>query len=100
MGQNRNMPIFYLEPKSGHTSDPTWATTSLREGGWVKADSEADARRRIELATLQMADVRPGLKIRPSPWLDPALTSFMPNDHGPDVPEGKIVTRSGRSIDC
>jgi hypothetical protein len=47
------MPIFYLEPKDGVTSDPRWAATSLREGCWIDASTESDARRRDAMVDIR-----------------------------------------------
>jgi hypothetical protein len=48
------MPFFYLEPKNGDTSDPSWEASYLREGCWTEAVTEELARRRIESASLKM----------------------------------------------
>ena len=95
------MRTFYLEPKDGDTSDPNWAATSLKEGCWVKAESESNARRLVELAGLKTMEIRPGqMIILHSPWLDPELTSCEPTDAGPDIIEGVILPKSARPIDA
>ena len=63
------MPIFYLEPKDGVTSDPRWSATNLREGCWIDASTEGDARQAVGVYTA-MRDVRFGEKMFVSPWYD------------------------------
>ena len=92
------MPIFYLEPRDGATSDPRWEATYLKEGCWIEAGSEADARSAVALATLQFTDVRPGQKTTVSPWYDLSLTDCRPDKPSIQVPEGIIVTVTGRTI--
>jgi hypothetical protein len=92
------MPIFYLEPRDGVTSDLRWEATTLREGCWTDAGSEADARQAVALLTIQMIDFRPGEKTLISPWYDPALTDCRPDKPPLQVPEGIIVTVTGRTI--
>jgi hypothetical protein len=92
------MPIFYLEPKDGVTSSLRWEATTLREGCWIVAESEADARAAVALFTIQFVEVRPGEKTLESPWPDPALTDCSPANPPIQVPEGIIVTVTGRTI--
>jgi len=91
------MPIFYLEPKYEVTSDPRWSATNLREGCWIDASTEGDARQAVGVYTA-MRDVRLGEKMFVSPWYDPTLTDCRHDEPSTQVPEGIIVTLSGRTI--
>jgi hypothetical protein len=95
------MPIFYLEPKSGNVSAPNWAATSLKEGCWVIAESEADARKRVNLATSRLVSPVPAHSTRlplHSPWTDRELTDCRPDNARPDIVAGEIRTNSGKTI--
>ncbi len=95
------MPIFYLEPKNGDTSDQSWEATSLQEGCWTEAETELVARDRVAGATLQMMDVRPGQPLNVhSPWIQPRLTDCRPDKPPRDIPAGKILTKSGKVLDA
>jgi hypothetical protein len=52
------MPTFYLEPKNGDISDPSWEASYLKEGCWVEAKTEELARSHVEGATLRMLDMK------------------------------------------
>jgi hypothetical protein len=94
------MPIFYLEPKDGDTSDHNWQASYLREGCWVEAETEAAARLRVTGATLKMVDAKFGHPMRASsPWEQTALTTCRPDKPSKDVPPGKIMTKSGKILD-
>jgi len=93
------MPVYYLEPKNGDTSDPSWEACYLREGCWVEAESEAQARLRIEGATLKMRDVIPGRKIVFPPWQQTGLVTCREDKPPRDIPAGKVLTKSGRLLD-
>ena len=90
------MPKFYLEPKNGDTRAPSWAMTFIREGCWVIANSEDDARELVAQTAFQFVAPQPGRKNERSPWFDPNLADCRRDDAGPEVQEGEIVTRSGR----
>jgi hypothetical protein len=45
------MQVYRLGPKSGDTSDRNWEATTLNNKCWVLAESEADARQKVALAT-------------------------------------------------
>ena len=92
------MQIFYLEPKDGDTSSPRWATSTLQEGCWVLARSEEHARQFVGQATVKMVDMKPGEPILYSPWPDSSLVECRPDNPGLDIPEGIIVTVSGKTI--
>ena len=46
------MQVYRLGPKSGDTSDRNWEATTLNNKCWVLAESEADARQKVALATV------------------------------------------------
>jgi len=100
------MPIFYLAPREGQSNDPRWAATSLREGCWVAARSGYAARLKVGMATLKEECwiVAPRRRMsrdqekRYSPWLNAPLTECRPANPPIDVPEGIIVTVSGKPI--
>jgi hypothetical protein len=92
------MPIFYLEPKEGVTSDPRWAATSLREGCWIDASTESDARQAVGIYTTRAAHPGPGQKTLISPWHDPALTHCRPGNSVGHVLDRIILTVNGRII--
>src|SRR5258707_9778281 len=45
------MQVYRLGPKSGDTSDRNWEATTLKNKCWVLAESEANARQKVALAT-------------------------------------------------
>jgi hypothetical protein len=105
------MPIFYLEPREDQRNHPRWAATSLREGCWVAARSGYAARLKVGMATLKERCwvVAPNgyedrrrmsrdQEKRYSPWLNAHLTDCRPETPPIDVPEGVIVTVSGKTI--
>jgi hypothetical protein len=100
------MPIFYLEPREGQSNHPRWAATSLREGCWVAARSGYAARLKVGMATLKEECwvVAPRRRMsrdqekRYSPWLNAHLTDCRLDNPPIDVPEGIIVTVSGKTI--
>ena len=100
------MPIFYLAPREGQSNDPRWAATSLREGCWVAARSGYAARLKVGMATLKEECwiVAPRRRMsrdqekRYSPWLNAHLTECRPDNPPIDVPEGIILTVSGKTI--
>jgi hypothetical protein len=93
------MPIFYVEPKDGDTSDPSWATTYIHEGVWLSAHDPDHARMIMQGSTLKMTDVHPGKKILTSPWLNGHLTICKADSLPRAIPKGKILTKSGKLID-
>jgi hypothetical protein len=93
------MPTFYLEPKDDDLSAPEWDTTSVKEGVWVTADDENHARMIMQLATPAMIDQGQGHKVVFSPWLNPELTTCVPENPPEPLPNDKIRTTSGKLID-
>jgi hypothetical protein len=91
------MPLFYLEPKDDDISDPRWATTTLKEGCWVAAPTEAVARLIVQQATIKLLDLQPD-ELLYSPWLDEQLTDCRPDSSALAIPHGSIVTVSGKTI--
>jgi hypothetical protein len=95
------MPIFYLEPRGGDTSDRSWEATYLREGCWTEAKTELVAREKVAGATLQMMDVRRGQPLKVySPWTQPRLTDCRQEKPPRDIPAGKVLTKSGKILDA
>jgi hypothetical protein len=94
------MPIFYLEPKDGNVSDPSWEASYLKEGCWVEARTEELARHKVEGATLRMLDVKPGRPVVFPPWTQPRLTDCKPDEPPRDIPAGKVLTESGQLLDA
>jgi hypothetical protein len=87
------MPIFYLEPRGGDTSDRSWESTCLREGCW--------AREKVAGATLKMVDVQSGKRTQSySPWVQPRLTDCTPDTPSRAVPAGKVLTKSVKIFDA
>lgn len=90
------MTIFYLEPTNDSTSDPSWATSHLKEGCWVVAQSEKGARRKVEGATTKVVHYSPGeTKLLFSPWLDWRLTTCRVDKPAHNIPSDQIILKSG-----
>jgi hypothetical protein len=95
------MPIFYLEPRGGDTSDRSWEATYLREGCWTEAKTELVAREKVAGATVKIVDVKPGKRMKSySPWVQPRLTDCTPDTPSRAVPAGKVLTKSGKIFDA
>lgn len=92
------MPIFFLEPRDDATGDPRWEATTLKEGCWVLADTEADARDDVSRITLSVTTVGPGMPSLQAPWLDKRLVDCQQTDPGLDMRKGIIVTRGGKTL--
>ena len=92
------MPVFYLEPKARDVSDPRWDATALREGCWVQAETEDHARQEVDQRTHTMIVRRPGWPLLFSPWRDPKLTDCRPDAPDLEVPEGIVITASGKTF--
>ena len=90
------MQIYRLDPVAGRLSDLRWAATDLKDGCWVKALSQDDARERVTLATV-VARTPPGADKLLSPWLDPHFTECAPDSPGVYVPDGIVVSVHGRT---
>jgi hypothetical protein len=95
------MPVFYLEPKNGDTTDPSWEASYLKEGCWTEAATEQLARRQVEGATLKVLSRKPHepMNIFP-PWTQPRLTDCRPDKPPRDIPVGKVLTKSGKILDA
>jgi hypothetical protein len=92
------MPTFHLEPKDGQTTDPRWQATSLREACWINAPSPHIARLRVEVATVRFLDHDTYKVELFSPWIDADLTDCSPGNAPGDLPDGIILTASGKRI--
>jgi hypothetical protein len=92
------MPIFYLAPREESSADPRWEATSLKEGCWVEARTAEEARLKVEMATIAMVDFVPGRPKLYSPWRDQTLTDCRSDNPSLEIPEGAIVTVTGRTI--
>ena len=87
--------VYRLDPTEEGRSDPRWAATSLKEGCWVRAESEALARKTVEVATISIAA---GQSLY-SPWIDPELTSCDVDSAPPgNIPPGVVLTEGGRTF--
>jgi hypothetical protein len=94
------MPVFYLEPKDGDISDPSWQATYLDEGCWIDAETEASARARVEAATLRLVDRKLDQpKILP-PWQNSLLVDCFVQSQPRKVPMGKIMLMNGETFDA
>ena len=67
------MPIYYLEPKEGDTSDERWEASSLKEGRWTVADTEDLARRQVGQATFEAVSPNLDGSLVYSPWMQKRL---------------------------
>lgn len=105
------MPIFYLEPLHEGTNHQRWAASSLREACWVVAPNSYRARIKVGTATVTEGcwvvapedagdwhHMSPEQKNRLSPWMNAYLTDCRADNPPVDVPEGVIVTVSGKLI--
>jgi hypothetical protein len=97
------MKVFCLWPFAGKEKDRAWQASILPPTRcWVRASSPAQARERLQMATLIATKVEKSGPIRPvvtSPWVDPALTECVEDEPGFSVPAGIIVTAGGRTLD-
>jgi hypothetical protein len=64
----------------------------------VQAQSEGHARGLVQTATQQLMDHKPGKPILYPPWIDGSLVTCRIDVDGKEVPEGVILTVSGRTI--
>jgi hypothetical protein len=78
-------------------NDPRWTATELKDGCWVRALSQDDARERVSLATVKVVARPPGAGKLRSPWLDPHLTECAPDSPAVYVPDGIVVSVHGRT---
>ncbi len=93
------MPTYYLEPRNGHTGDPSWEASSLKEGCWTEADSEEWARRKVEQATFEaILPELAGNTVR-SPWTQPELVQCRLDESQKGVPSNQVLSESGKIID-
>src|SRR5262245_8912070 len=73
-GREIGVQVYRLGPKSGDTSDRNWEATTLNNKCWVLAESEADARQKVALATGSGPRLQRGATIPKSPWINRELT--------------------------
>jgi hypothetical protein len=93
------MPVYYLEPKDGDTSNESWRASSLREGCWTEANTEHLARRQVEQSTFEAIESEDGDSFVPSPWPQRSLVLCRIEEGPQNVPSNKILSRSGKIID-
>jgi hypothetical protein len=86
------MSTYYLEPRNGDTSDPSWEASSLKEGCWTEADSEELARRQVEQATFNTNLVH-------SPWTQRKLVICRLDQSQKNVPSSQVLSKTGKIID-
>jgi hypothetical protein len=91
--------IYRLDPREEGRDDPRWKASVIKERCWVRAISEASARRDVHFATWIATEIGPA-GILVSPWNDEALTTCVEDEvPGIGVPEGGVViTASGRTV--
>src|SRR5258705_12938050 len=82
------MQVYRLGPKSGDTSDRNWEATTLNNKCWVLAESEADARQKVALATGIGPRLQRGATIPKSPWINRQLTDCVPDNSGATTATG------------
>jgi hypothetical protein len=98
-GRRDEMTTYYLEPKNGDTTDPSWEASSLREGCWTEADSEKLARRQVEQATFKAILTKSGQNMVCSPWTQPGLVHCKIDLAQKGVPSSQVLSKSGKIID-
>ncbi len=91
------MQVYRLGPKSGDTSDRNWEATTLNNKCWVLAESEADARQKVALATGIGPRLQRGATIPKSPWINRELTDCVPDNAAERQPPRSSPPRSRRS---
>jgi hypothetical protein len=69
------MRIFRLDPIEERLDDPAWKASNIREGCWVLARDENDARLQAQFITKQYVEREEGRDTPYSPWLDAKLTT-------------------------
>jgi hypothetical protein len=97
VAQEFKMAFFHLVPRNNDTSDPCWATSILKEGCWIEADSEEKARGALAIKT---ETLDPPNIVAKSPWLDDRLTECLQAEPPFDFLVGKILSDSGRMFDA
>jgi hypothetical protein len=93
------MPNFYLEPKAGHTHDPSWAVSCIKEGCWIEAETEELARLRVQGATLLAQDMVSSERLF-SPWTNAELTDCTLSEPPRQIPAEKVLSKSGKILDA
>jgi hypothetical protein len=93
------MPIYYLEPKEGDTSDERWEASSLKEGCWTVADTEDLARRQVGQATFEAISTNLDGSLVYSPWMQKRLVDCKMDQERKDVPSRQVLSKSGKLID-
>jgi hypothetical protein len=58
------------------------------------------ARLQLDGATKKIVNMKPGQKIVYSPWIDPTVTTCKEGKPPRNIPNGKVLTRSGKLIDA
>ena len=90
------MPVYCLEPVK-LADDHNWAASTHRERCWVVAESEEDARRKIERATKIATTAHH--PIPTSPWKDQRLTTCHEDNNPPrKIPAGVVCIESGQML--
>jgi hypothetical protein len=90
------MTVFYLEPSE--INDPSWQASSLKEGCWTEASTEAMARHQVECATFAMVPAQSGTEVVLSPWVQPQLANCRV-DNSRQIPSGQVLSNTGKIID-
>jgi hypothetical protein len=93
------MPVFHLQPRDAVTSDPSWESSSLKEGCWIDAGNEDDARRQVASATFSRCTVKQAEDEVRSPWTQPRLTKCKADTSATSVPFGQVLSETGKIID-
>jgi hypothetical protein len=92
------MQVYRLEPKSGDTSDRNWEATRLHNKCWVLAESEADARQKVALATGTGPRLERGPTFPKSPWINRELTECVPDNAAERQPPPGFILAANRKI--
>jgi hypothetical protein len=90
----QDMTVFYLEPKGGNTSDPSWELSILKEGCWTETATEQLAREQVVRVTVKVPDANTHSKLGSPPWTQPRLTDCKPDKPPQNIPTGKVLTKS------
>jgi hypothetical protein len=92
------MKVFRLDPVGGTENNSRWSRSRIIERCWVRANSEKQARERVNLAVSKATDKPVGEEVPTSPWLHPApLTTCVVDQPPLKVPEGVVITVSNKT---